>query len=102
MTSDGRVGDKDLIGQILVVLFHLGAQQQAGFVLLQCPFVGNFLGPRLGLYFEAGTFVDAEGKTQPIIDFSKLFLVPAGIALIAAILLLLFFHPPVRKNAAAD
>jgi nucleoside transporter len=62
------------------------------------PFVGNFIGPRLGLFFEAGTFVDAEGKVQPIVDFSKLFLVPAAMALFAAILLLVFFRPPARAE----
>src|SRR5260370_26196391 len=59
------------------------------------PFVGNFIGPRLGVWCQAGDYVDAEGNKQAIIDFSKLFLVPAGIALVAAILLLVFFHPPV-------
>jgi nucleoside transporter len=64
------------------------------------PFVGNLLGPQLGVIFQAGTYVDDEGKKQAIIDFSKLFLVPAAIALVAAIMLLLFFHPPMRKKAA--
>jgi nucleoside transporter len=63
------------------------------------PFVGNFMGPRLGLIFAAGDFVDAEGKTQPIVDFSKLFLVPAAMALFAALLLLVFFHPPAKATA---
>jgi nucleoside transporter len=63
------------------------------------PFVGNFIGPRLGLLFQSGDFVDAEGKTQPIIDFSKLFLVPAAMALFAAVLLLLFFRPPAKADA---
>jgi nucleoside transporter len=49
------------------------------------PFVGNFLGARLGILF-AGP-----GET---FDFRNIFLVPAGIALFAALLLLLFFHPP--------
>jgi nucleoside transporter len=66
------------------------------------PFVGNFLGPRLGLIFQAGEYIDAEGKTQPIIDFSKLFLVPAGIALVAAVLLLVFFRPPVKKEVPLE
>jgi hypothetical protein len=66
------------------------------------PFVGNLLGPYLGLFFEVGKYIDAEGKEQPIVDFSKLFLVPAAMALFAAILLLLFFHPPVRRTAHAE
>jgi MFS family permease len=62
------------------------------------PFVGNFVGPRLGLLFQVGEYLDAEGHPQPIVDFSKLFLVPAGVALLAALLLLMFFHPPVKKQ----
>jgi nucleoside transporter len=62
------------------------------------PFVGNFIGPRLGLWFEAGTYLDAEGKSQPIVDFSKLFLVPAAMALFAALLLMLFFRPPAKAG----
>jgi nucleoside transporter len=64
------------------------------------PLLGNFIGPRLGQFFQAGQFTDAEGKVQPIVDFSKLFLVPAGMALVAAVLLLVLFHPPVRKETA--
>ena len=52
------------------------------------PFVGNFLGVRLGLIFKVGESI----------DFSKLFLVPAGIALGAAVLLLILFRPPVKKQ----
>lgn len=63
------------------------------------PFVGNFLGTRLGLIFKVGEYGEP-GKEQPIVDFSQLFLVPAGIALFAAILLLLFFRPPARKDDA--
>jgi MFS family permease len=66
------------------------------------PFFGNFLGPHLGKIFQAGQFVDAEGKEQAIVDFSKLFLVPAGMALFAAILLLVFFYPPVRKTVSEE
>jgi nucleoside transporter len=53
------------------------------------PFVANFIWPALGK-----VFVTDSGK----VDFSQLFLVPSGVALFAAILLLLFFHPP--KTAA--
>jgi len=66
------------------------------------PFVGNFVGPHLGKFYQAGEFVDAEGKIQPIVDFSKLFLVPAGMALFAAIVLLLLFHPPAKKRVAEE
>jgi nucleoside transporter len=63
------------------------------------PFVGNFLGTRLGSAFKVGEYLDSAGKPEPIIDFSKLFLVPAGIALFAAVILLVFFRPPERKDA---
>lgn len=49
------------------------------------PFVGNFLGARLGLWFQT----PGGG-----VEFSRLFLVPAGIAVLAALGLLFFFHPP--------
>jgi MFS family permease len=51
------------------------------------PFVAFFLGPRLGIWFTG------EDK------FRNIFLVPAGIALFAALLLLCFFHPPAKKEA---
>jgi nucleoside transporter len=57
------------------------------------PFVGNFLGARLGKAF-------ATGDNQW--DFHNLFLVPAGIALAAALLLLLFFHPSKREAGIAE
>jgi hypothetical protein len=66
------------------------------------PFFGNFLGPHLGKIFQAGEFVDAEGKEQAIVDFSQLFLVPAAMALLAAFLLLVFFHPPVKKEVPQE
>jgi nucleoside transporter len=45
------------------------------------PFIANFLWPYLGN--------DVFAK-----DFSKLFLVPSGVALVAAVLLFVFFNPP--------
>lgn len=51
------------------------------------PFIGNFIWPQLGEIF----------KTDKGPDFSKLFLVPAGTALVAAVLLLVAFHPPEKK-----
>jgi nucleoside transporter len=51
------------------------------------PFVGNFIWAKLGEDFK-----DAQG----VVDFHQLFLVPAGIALGAAVFLFLFFHPPAR------
>jgi nucleoside transporter len=49
------------------------------------PFVGNFVGEHLG-----DRYPTADGA----IDFRSLYLVPAAGAVIAAICLLLFFHPP--------
>jgi hypothetical protein len=54
------------------------------------PFVANFLWPYLG-----GVFKGADGKP----DFSQLFLIPAGVALGAAVLLFLCFHPPAKAPA---
>jgi nucleoside transporter len=51
------------------------------------PFVGNFVGARLGVLYKSGDTV----------DFQSLFLVPAGVGLFAALILLIFFHPPERK-----
>jgi nucleoside transporter len=56
------------------------------------PLAGNFLGGRLGNYFTQ------DGKVQ----FDKLFLVPAAIALAAALILLFFFRPPVRKETELE
>jgi nucleoside transporter len=49
------------------------------------PLVGNFLGPRMGKLFTTST-----GE----VDFSRMFLIPAGTALVGAIMLALLFHPP--------
>lgn len=49
------------------------------------PLVAYFLWPYLGEVFHG--------------DFEKLFLVPSGIALVAAVLLFLFFHPPEKAEA---
>jgi hypothetical protein len=53
------------------------------------PFVGNFVWPQLGDVF---TVPGPDGKPAP--DFSILFLAPSATALVAALLLLLFFWPP--------
>jgi nucleoside transporter len=62
------------------------------------PLVGNFLGGRLGVLFKVGEFLDDQGKAQPIYDFHRLFLVPAAIGLVAALILLLFFRPPAKAS----
>jgi hypothetical protein len=51
------------------------------------PFVGNFVWP----------FCQDVLTTGSVVDYQRLFLVPSGTALVAAVLLLLFFHPPKVK-----
>ena len=51
------------------------------------PFVGNFVWPYLG-------------KTVFQNDFRQLFLAPAAVALVAAVVLFLFFRPPEKATAA--
>ncbi len=55
------------------------------------PLVGNFLGPRMGAFFTTST-----GD----VNFSQMFLIPSGTALVGAILLALFFHPPATAAPA--
>ena len=55
------------------------------------PLVANVIGPKL----MGETFKTATG-----VDFRSLFLVPFSMAVAAALILLLFFHPP-QKNPAA-
>lgn len=43
----------------------------------------------------------AEG-TREMIDYQKLFLVPVGLALVATVLLALFFHPPKEVSAGGN
>jgi nucleoside transporter len=52
------------------------------------PLVGNFFAPHLVTHFT--------DQSTGAVDFSKLFLIPSGTAVLAAILLLLFFHPPAQ------
>jgi MFS family permease len=49
------------------------------------PMVGSFLWP-----FLQGEFTDAD----KVVDYRTLFLIPSFTALVAAVLLLFFFHPP--------
>jgi len=55
------------------------------------PLVGYFLWPHLMSDFTTGS------GDQAKVDFSNLLLIPAGVALVAAVLLFLFFWPP-RKS----
>jgi nucleoside transporter len=54
------------------------------------PFLANFLWPYLGAVFKV------PGAAAPT-NFGQLFLVPSGVALVAAIALFIFFHPPPRS-----
>ncbi len=63
------------------------------------PLCGTFLGNRLGTWFQTGVSPETN---EPIYDFRSIFLVPAGIALAAALTLLVFFHPPQKKEAPEE
>jgi hypothetical protein len=52
------------------------------------PLVANVIGPKL----MGETFKTATG-----VDFRSLFLVPFGAAVFAAVVLALFFHPPLKN-----
>jgi MFS family permease len=65
------------------------------------PFVGNFAAGQLEDKFST-EHLDAAGKVVRDIDFQKLFLVPAAVALAAAIFLAIFFRPPLKKEAEED
>src|SRR5207302_1529431 len=54
------------------------------------PFVGNFAWPQLGEIF----------KNDGVTAFNQLFLVPSGVALAAAVFLLLTFRPPEKQQPA--
>lgn len=56
------------------------------------PLVGKFLWSRLGVVFADGDKV----------DYRQLFIVPAGLAFAAALLLILFFHPPQKAAVPED
>lgn len=62
------------------------------------PFLGNFLWGWLGNYFSTTPVIG--GKEIGTIQYNRLFLVPAGFAIFAALLLAVFFHPP--SKAVAD
>ncbi|HTU22563.1 MAG TPA: MFS transporter [Gemmataceae bacterium] len=67
------------------------AQGLFNFLILGAgPLVGNFLWPWLG----DKLFTTTIEAGKPLVQFNHLFLVPSATALVAALLLLLFFHPP--------
>jgi nucleoside transporter len=54
--------------------------------------IANFAGPWM---------IDVVFKKENVVDFRSLFLVPAGLAVFAALLLLGAFHPPAKKAEAS-
>jgi MFS family permease len=71
------------------------AQGLFNFLILGAgPFVGNFVWAQLGTRYQIGS--------EEAWDFQHLFLVPAAVAVFAALLLLLFFHPPRTARAATE
>ncbi len=58
-------------------------------------FVSNFLWGWLAGVF--ATEATVGGKAVKVIDYHRVFLVPFGISLLAALLLAIFFHPPREK-----
>ena len=54
-------------------------------------FVSNFLWGGLGDYFTTSGSI--AGSTVKVVDFHKLFLVPFGLSIVAALILALFFRP---------
>jgi nucleoside transporter len=57
------------------------------------PLVGNTIGPPLVNYFSTP---GPDG--QPLVDFSRMFWIPALAALVGAVLLAALFHPPHKAN----
>ena len=60
------------------------------------PLVGGFLWPYLQGQFTEGV------PPNTIVDYRSLFLIPSGTALVAAVLLLLLFHPPTKAGHASE
>jgi MFS family permease len=60
------------------------------------PFVSNFVSGRLNEFF--ATARDSKGAVLEV-NFRNVFLVPTATALVAALLLMLFFHPPRKAGA---
>jgi nucleoside transporter len=55
------------------------------------PLVGNYVGPWLGTYFTT---------SSGSVNFSQMFLIPSFTAVVAAVILALFFHPPEKAISA--
>ena len=63
-------------------------------------FVSNFLWGGLGDVFSATSTVG--GRALKVIDYHRLFLVPFGISLLAALLLAVFFRPPEEASVSPE
>ena len=61
------------------------------------PLLGNFLGTRLGAVYKI-TLPSGDDS----FNFARMFLLPAGAALIAATILALLFHPPEKSADATE
>ncbi len=63
--------------------------------------VASFLFPALiGRLSQA--VVGADGVTKNVVDYSALFMVPTGMALVAVLLLAVFFRPPTRGPVSVE
>jgi hypothetical protein len=77
------------------------AQALFNFLILGAgPFVGSFVGGQLEAAFTREVMIDFEPVKA--IDFRHLFLVPAAGGLGAALVLLLFFHPPAKAEKSRE
>jgi predicted MFS family arabinose efflux permease len=75
------------------------AQGLFNFLILGAgPFIGNFVS---GLLRDTYAIPNEFGEVTTY-DFRSIFLYPCGAAIFAALLLLLFFHPPRKAEAGAD
>jgi hypothetical protein len=63
-------------------------------------FVSNFVWGGLGEFFSTETLVGT--KIVAVVDYHRLFLVPFGMSLFAAILLAVCFHPDKMKASASE
>jgi MFS family permease len=75
------------------------AQSAANLLILGVGmFVAAQLFPRLTAVF---TIAPAEPGGLPLVDYQKLFLVPTALAIVAILLLVVFFKPPTERPEAA-
>lgn len=58
--------------------------------------------PLMGAWKVTVPAIEAGGAAKEMIDYHKLFLVPTGLALFAAVLLAIAFHPPKRAEAEVE